>query len=176
MNKLKVGDLIFVKDGSILSRAIRLVSTGRFLQDVPHHVAVVEAIEDNGATLIDANWFKGVRRVDLSVYNNATLWFMRLKEPRDIEKGIEFLQNQIGLGYDRLALLGIFGRAFYRLFGKRIYTKVKFMRNLLEVRTKFFCSEIVSIYGTETGKTLWRAHPSVTTPFDLWRSPLLFDV
>ena len=173
---LKVGDLVFVKDNSILSRTIRLVSTGRFGREVPHHVAVVETVGDDGVTLIDANWFEGVRRVNLSIYNNATVWFMRMKEPRDIEKGIEFLQNQMGLGYDRFAILGIFGRAFYRLFGKKVYTKVKFMRNLLETRTKFFCSEIVAIYGKETGKTLWSADPSVTTPFDLWRSKEIFNV
>ena len=99
-----------------------------------------------------------------------------MKDPRDIQKGIEFLNDQRGLKYDKTAILGILLRATWRIFGERIYNKVKFMRNMLERKTRFFCSELVEIYAGMTGKRLWHSHSSLTTPFDQFRSEELYDV
>lgn len=159
-----------------MSRAIRLVSTGKFNQNVPHHVAVIIAIHANIVVITEAVWGHGVRLQNLSVYNKDTVWIKRMKEPRDIQKGLHFLHDQLGLKYDRFAILGILARATFRLFGKRIYNRVRFMRNLIEQRTKFFCGEITSIYGKMTGKTLWHHPPSMTTPYDLFRSEQLAGV
>ena len=173
---MQVGDLVFVKSNSIVSKVVRLVSTGKVNQDVPHHVAVVTAIYSTAIVLTEAAWGSGVKTVPFSKYGKDTIWIMRMVEPRDIQKGLEFLHNQIGLGYDRTAIFGIFLRSFWRLLGPRVYNKIKRIRNFLDSKTKFFCSELVSYYGMETGKKLWNASPTETTPFDLWRSRLLFDV
>jgi len=173
---LKVGDLVFVKNNSIISRVVRLVSTGKFNQDVPYHVAIVTAIYSGIVVLTEATYGKGVHLQDLSTYDNDTVWIKRMKDPRDIPKGLRFLNDQIGLKYDKFAILGIVGRAFFRLFGNRVYQRVKLVRNFLDSRTKFFCSEVTAYYGMETGKRLWKAHPSETTPYDLWRSEELYDI
>lgn len=162
---MKRGDILFTRNNSLLSKAIRVVETGRFGRNVPSHVAVIV----DGYFLIDAT-FRGVRKAPIRTYNKNKRWIGRMKEPRDIEKGIEYLYGQVGKQYDFMQLVGIFARTGLRLFGKKIYNKSRFIRNFLDSKQKFICAELVAIYGEETGKRLWHHHPSNITPFDLWRS------
>jgi hypothetical protein len=168
---LKDGDLVFVGGRSLISKAIKVVSSGRLhhLKIVPSHVAIVSAMYGGKVVLVEAN-FRRVQYVDLDIYDDYDVWFARMKDPRDIHKGLQWANRQLGKRYDYTALVGILMRSMFRLLGPEVYNRVKFMRNMLESRTRFFCSELVSKYAKETGKALWRHADSVTTPFDLFRS------
>lgn len=170
---IKEGDLIFVNNRGLFSKIIRLVETGKFNQDVPSHVAIVTSIYSNEIMLIEANYLKGVRLISLDIYNSQRCWFARMKEPRDIQEGLEWLNNQLGMRYDLMQLLGIFARGFFRLLGKRVYNRVRFIRNFLNSKQKFICSELVEIYAGITGKRLWKGSIGLVTPYDLFRSPFL---
>ena len=174
---LKAGDLVFVGSKGPLSKAIKIVSSGRLhnLAYVPSHVAIVASIDGESIILIEANLRK-VELTNLEVYRKSKVLFARMKDPRDIEKGLEWANSQLGTGYDYTALFGILARSVFRIFGPRIYNKVRFMKNLLEKKTRFFCAEFISVYAKLTGKRLWRHHDSVTTPFDLVRSDEIYFV
>jgi len=168
---IKVGDLVFVGGGGLIANAVKIVSAGRTydLAKVPDHVAIVSAVYSDAVVLLEAN-FKRVELVDLKIYSKCILWFARMKEPRDIMTGLKWAHKHFGKRYDKMAIVGILARSVFRLFGPRIYDRVRFMKNLLNQKTAFFCSELVSGYGRKTGKDLWRHPDSVTTPWDLKRS------
>ncbi len=167
---VKKGDIIFINNKGLFSKIIRLVETGRFGQDVPSHCAVVMSIYSNKVMLIEANYLKGIKLVSLDVYNNEKCWFARMKEPRDIQKGLEWLNDQIGMRYDLMQIVGIFARGFFRLLGKKVYNKARFVRNFLNSKQKFICSELIEIYSSLTGKRLWHGAIGLVTPYDQWRS------
>ena len=168
---MKVGDLFFVSGTSLISKAIKIVSTGRThdLEEVPSHVAIVWHIFDDKVLLLEAN-FRKVEIVPIKKYRKYKTWIASMKEPRDIPKGLKWAFQQEGMAYDFTAILGILLRSTFRIFGPEVYMRVKFMRNLLEERVRFFCSELASTYGQMTGNRLCSSHASVTTPYDLFRS------
>ena len=173
--KLKKGDIIFFKSNSFFSRMIRLVESAKKSQNIPHHVAIVTGIYANKIAIIEAT-LKGVKVSSLSIYDNNRIWFGRLKEPigkKDMDKILVWLNSQIDIPYDYTALVGIFFRSFFRLLGPKIYKKVRFVRNFLDSRTRFFCSELVSMGYSIVDVHLWHAHLSLTTPYDLFRSDKL---
>lgn len=167
---IKKGDIVFVCNDGIFSHIIRLVESGKFNQSIPSHCAIVMSVYSNKVMLIEANYLKGVRLVSLDTYNNQKCWFARMKEPRDIQKGLEWLNERIGTRYDIMQLIGIFARGFFRLLGKKVYNKVRFIRNFLNSKQKFICSELVEIYAGITGKRLWKGSIGLVTPYDLFRS------
>lgn len=172
---IKIGDLVFMRSNTFMGWAIRTVSTGRLKSTAPNHVAIVTGVTPDEVILLEAG-FKGVALTTLKAYDKQKVWIKRMKEPRNIPKGIEWALGQQSKGYDFTALLGILCRSSVRLLGPKVYNKVRGFRNLLNSRTRFLCSELASKYGAMTGKPLWDADFSVTTPFDLIRSPLLEDV
>ena len=165
----EIGDIIFFKNNSLLSRTIRLVETGKFRQDVPSHVAVIDFLPYGDVSLIEAQGLK-VRRARLSKYRKQKLWYARLKEPRDIQEGIHWLNQQIGKRYDFKQLVGIWLRGFWRLLGSKAYKKIRKIRNFLDSKQQFICSELIEGYAEKTGERLWHGDISLVTPYDLWRS------
>jgi hypothetical protein len=173
---IKEGDIIFVHTNSWVSRMINLVQRGKFATGSPSHVAVVVSVHSSVVMLIEAN-LRGVVLVPLKTYDKSKVWHKRIKSPKKMQLGLILLNEQLGVRYDFLQLWGIAARAFFRLFGKRVYQKSKTIRNFLDSRTRFICSELVYLYIQEvTGKKPWKSHISQTTPWDLFRSPLLKDV
>lgn len=167
---IKRGDIVFVMNQSIVSKTIRIVTTGRINQIVPSHIAIVENATHGSIALLEAN-FGGVRRLNLNpAYTKYKLWIGRMKDPRDIEKGLEWAQDVLGLKYDYTAIIGLWTRSFFRILGKKAYHKIRFVRNFLDSKQRFFCSEYVSKYGIMTGEELWPHPDSETTPYDLFRS------
>ncbi len=173
--QMKKGDLVFIRSKSIVGWLIRLVSTGRFKSLAPNHVAIIYDVVPDGVILIEATSV-GVRLVDMKRYKNCKIWIKRMKEPRNVTLGLTWAYTMLGLKYDYRALIGIFARSLVRILGKRIYTKIKKFRNLLDTKMAFFCSEFVETYAMKTGKRLWIAHTSETTPWDLIRSDELQDI
>ena len=169
---IRPGDLIFFRDNTLLSKAIRLVSTGKFNQDVPSHVAIAYKRLDKEAfdyMTLEATF--SVRFGSLLSRPKATIWVMRLKDAPYLPEALRWAEAQVGRGYDYTALVGILLRSFWRLAGPWWYEKSKTVRNLLESKTRFFCSE----YGFEfcrkvTGRDPWNSIPAQTTPYDLYRS------
>lgn len=181
MSMVLPGDLIFFRDNTFISKAIRLCSTGKFNQDVPSHVGIALRPCDNFAeqlidyVMLEATWT--VREGKVSARPNATVWVMRIKDPKNNEKALAWAKTQVGKGYDYTALVGIWLRSFTRLLGPWVYSKSKKVRNYLESKTKFFCSE----YGFEymkksTGRDPWDSVPAETTPYDLFRSKDLIEI
>lgn len=169
MSDIQTGDIVFLRDNSLLSRTIRLVETGKFRQDVPSHVAIVLYNIGEELRILEAQ-FGGVREVNLSIYKNPKLWFFRINKPCDIGKGIEWAEKQIGKKYDIPQLIGIFLRGFWRLLGPKIYEKSRKIRNFMNSRQSFICSEYVALYGKAMDKTFWHVADSQVTPYDLFRS------
>lgn len=173
--KILEGDLIFIFVGSWISRLINLVQRGKFGQKSPSHIAIVSSVYANKVMLIEAT-LRGVKLTDMKVYDKATTWHKRIKNPKDIQKGLILLNEQIGIPYDYLQLVGILARSFFRLFGKKVYQKSKRIRNFLDSKQRFICAEIAYMFIKEaTGKKPWDSHISQTTVWDIFRSPLLED-
>ena len=177
---IKRGDILFFKNSSLISKIIRVVETGKWKMEVPSHTAVVKKIDFNGIGLIEAS-FSGIREINLKAYKHYTMWVGTMKPPRDIDKGLEWFENSLGRPYDYSALAGILLRAGIRMFSPKIYSKVKWMKNILNSKIAFFCSEAVAWYASITGKKLCEEHFSTNTPFDVWKSdqvdvtPLFWD-
>ena len=170
------GDIIFIYVGSWISKIINLTQTGKFNQKCPSHVAVVSGVYANMVVLTEAT-LRGVKITNLDRYKNVKTWHKRIKKPKDMQKGLIFLNEQLNIPYDYMQLVGMIARTFFRLFGKRAYQKSKTIKNFLDSKQKFVCSELTGMFIKEvTGKEPWRAHLSQITPFDLWRSQLLDDV
>lgn len=173
-NKIKDGDIFFTMDKSILSRSIRLVTTGKVGMQVPSHVGVISIVYtingDKRICTIESLYTAGVSRRTLAKRlknKDVTIWIGRLKKPRNIIKGLRWLETQVGMDYDYTALLGILAKAAFRFLGLH---KIASVRNFLESRSRFFCSELVCEYGKKTGKRLWHHKSCETTPYDLFRS------
>lgn len=181
MSRVLPGDLLFFRDNTLISRAIRLCSTGKYSQDVPSHVGIALRPCDNLADslvdyiMLEATWT--VREGRVSTRPNATVWVMRLKDPKDLDHALLWAQAQVGKGYDYTALVGIWLRSFTRLLGKKIYEKSKTVRNYLDSKTRFFCSEYGFEYAEQAiGHKPYNSVPAETTPWDLARSPDLIEI
>ena len=157
----KVGDIIFLKSDSVASHVIRFVTTGRWNQNVPSHVAIICDLQPD-TMLIESAFWGGVRIVPLSMYDNDTKWFCRMCPPRNIDRGIRWAKRQLGKKYDYSGIIGLAIRAVLMWLGYR--------GNLLDNKMAFWCSEFVAVFAKRTGKTLWHAPPNETTPYDLFRS------
>ena len=163
--KLERGDIVFVKTNSFFSRMIRVVESGKKGQNIPHHAAIVTSVYADKTAVIEAT-LRGVKISPLSIYKNGTIWVGRLKEPiskKDMNAMLVWLNSQISMPYDYTALIGIIGRSFFRLLGPKVYKKSRFVRNFLDSRTRFFCSELVSMAYSIVDVHLWHAHLSLTT-------------
>lgn len=170
---IKEGDLIFTYTGSIFSKLVNIVQRGRFGDKSPSHVAVVTNIYSSDIILIEAS-LRGVRTINLDHYEKAKTWVKRIKDPKDVQKGLIHINRWIGEPYDYVQLGGMLARTFFRLFGKRVYQKSKTIRNFLDSRQKFICSELGGKFVKEsTGKEPWHCDMSQLTPWDLFRSDLL---
>lgn len=170
------GDFIFLRNNSLLSRTIRLVETGKFDQDVPSHVAIACETTADDIILIEASC-GSVRMNLLSRYKGCKIWVKRMKDPKDVEKGLEWARLQIGTKYDYFQLIGILLRGFFRLFGPKVYEKSKRVKNFLDSKCQFICSEFGEIYAEKAKERLWpTANIGEVTPYDLFRSPILDDV
>ncbi len=178
---IKRGDIVFFKNNSLLSRTIRLVETGKPWQDVPSHVAIVADVVKNDyfpdktpeVILIEAQGLR-VRKYLLSSYKKQKIWYARIKEPVDIEAGLKWANKQIGKRYDFKQLIGIYLRGFWRLLGPRIYEKARKVKNYLDSRQQFICSELVyEDIEIATGKKPWDCEKGQATPWDIFRSLLL---
>lgn len=171
---MKEGDLLFVFGNSWVSRLIKIVSAGRMhnLENVPSHVAIVWVTLEDDTLLIEAN-FKGVQITPIKKYKKCKTRLARMKEPRDIKKGLQWAFQQENTNYDFLQLGGILLRSFWRLFGNKLYQKSKKIRNFLDSKTRFICSEFVENYASLTGSRLWKGDFGFVTPHDLYRSDFL---
>jgi len=170
---IKVGDIVFFRDNSLLSKTICLVETGKFGRIVPSHCGVVSCLAGENVYIIEAQ-FGGVREVLIKKYKKSIKWYARMKGERDIQKGIDYLNNMIGRTYDIPQIIGIYMRGFWRLLGPKVYEKSRTVRNYLDSKTSFICSELVERYAEVTGDRLWpHAEISLITPYDLWRSSRL---
>ena len=67
---LKRGDLVFVYSKSLISRAIRLVETGKFSQVVPYHVAMVLSTYMGEVKLLEAT-MGGIKVNPITKYKNS---------------------------------------------------------------------------------------------------------
>ena len=172
MERLKEGDIVFIDSKTWLSRMIQIVTTASLTKRVPSHVAIVSSIYSNTVVITEAT-LKGVIQSDLNIYYGKVLYVKRMREPRDIYKGLVWLNSELGRGYDYMQLFGILGRSFWRLFGDRVYNRSKRIRNLLDSKTRFICSELVEVFASVTGKRLWHGSIGFVTPADLNRSELL---
>ena len=171
LNKVNVGDIIFTRDDGFISNLIRLVETGKPDADVPSHCAIVDCIYLLNSTivinLIEASYW-GVRHITLDSYlKNSKVWLSRMTGFRDIEKGLKWLDKQVGKPYDFTQLIGIFIRALLRWSG---LAKFKWAKNFLDSKQEFICSELVEKYADETGERLWNGEIGFVTPYDLFRS------
>ena len=165
MEDLRRGNIAFVYGRGFISRLIQIVETGTFRKRVPSHVAIVY----NDKMLIEAN-FKGVMIVPVKKYRKCKVVYAEMNPPRDIDKGLLWAELQIGTRYDFAQLGGILARSFWRLFGKKVYNKSKRVRNFLNSKTRFICSEFLEMYASLTGGRLWHGKIGFVTPWDIMRS------
>ena len=173
---VKPGDLVFVRGRSLLSKAIGFVSTGgKFRNFAPSHIAIVAATTSSNILLIEAA-FSGIRYTNLDTYKNYTVWIKRVVGSYDIKTSLEWADSKVGTRYDYLQIMGILSRSLLRLFGKRLYRKSKSIRNFLDSKQKFICSEFVGKIFKRLGIILWHGDISHWTPHDLNRSDLLYEV
>ncbi len=173
---IRQGDIIFFKNNSLLSRAIRLVETGKFNMDAPSHVAIAYETSGEDIVLIEASC-GSVRMNLLSRYKGCKVWVKRMKDPKDVEKGLGWARLQIGKKYDYFQLIGILLRGFFRLFGPKVYEKSKLVKNFLDSKCQFICSEFAESYAEKAKERLWpTANIGEVTPYDLFRSQILDDV
>ncbi len=173
---IKPGDFFFVRSNSFISRMVRLVETGKWKNDAPSHVAIVSSVYSDSIVLIEASMGIGIRIVNSKIYDNDTTWYKRMVEPRNIQEGLMWADKQLGISYDFPQIVGIFFRSFLRLLGKRVYNKSKTVRNLLDSKQKFICSELTEGFSEETGERLCSGDISLVTPHDQNRSNKLIDV
>ena len=170
---MKRGDLVFFYDDTLLARTISLVETGKPNRKAPAHVAIITLITDDATYIMEAQ-FGGVREVSISIYAKAKKWYASMNGERDIEKGITWLYSQVGEKYDTAQIVGIWMRGFWRLWGPWWYAKSRKVRNYLDSRQSFICSELVEKYAEITGGRLWpNAELSQVTPWDLMRSDFI---
>lgn len=172
INDIKPGDIFFTCDNSLISKAIRFVETGGKLplKTIPSHVGIITHISLDKIYIVEAS-FWGVRASILRLFfkKGVYLWLAHLKPPRHIETGLKWATTQIGVKYDFTALIGIFLKASLRFLPQKIQ-RWKFIKNYLESKERFFCSEFVEMFSGLTGKRLWYGDESLVTPFDQYRS------
>jgi len=167
---IKRGDLIFFSDDSLLAKTISLVETGKTGMKAPSHIAVISRIAIDAVYIVEAQ-FGGVREIDMSIYDKSKKQYATMQGERDIDIGIDWLRDQIGKKYDVKQLIGIWMRGFLRILGPWWYEKSRTVRNFLDSRQSFICSELVERYAEITGSRLWpKADISQVTPWDLYRS------
>ena len=172
LSQVAVGDIVFFMNDTWLSKAIRLVETGFFSTIAPSHVAIVETVLDDDLGLIEALY--SVKRNKMSAHMGSYVWIARIKDPKDIAKGLAFVQSKVGDGYDYLALAGIACRCFWRLMGTWVYEHSLRVRNFLASKQKFFCSELgYDCCQQATGLEPCHENSEECTPYDLFRSTLL---
>ena len=104
ISKIQKGDIFFLMDNSLISKAICLVETGKFSQSVPSHTGIITGVYSihGGIILTIEAFFDGVKN---GVLNNrfkkhTRIWLARMDNPRDYEKGINWLEKQIFKKYD----------------------------------------------------------------------------
>lgn len=182
--KIKPGDIIGVYDDRFTHRIICMTQTGGWWRRyaIPAHVALVTSVYADNVFLIEADINKGVQSALLSKYQKkgTKLWIGRLKEPKHVQKGLQWAYDQIGKKYDKRQLIGIFFRSFIRLFGRKWYAKSRHIRTIFDTREKLICSEFVSIaLGIIRGKPLFSKKGgknidlSLQTPYDIFRNPAI---
>jgi len=170
--KPQEGDIVFFKDNSLMARMIRLVETGKFGQDAPNHVAVITLIYNDTYIITEAQ-VGGVCQINISKYAKSKKWYAKMRPPRDIDAGLAWLNEQVAENreYDYKQLIGIWARGFCRLLGPKIYERSRRIKNFLDSKQSFICSEIVEQYAAKTGARLWpQANIGEVTPWDLFRS------
>lgn len=165
---IKRGDLFFTRDDSLWSKTVSLVETGEYGRKVPTHVGIVTFVGKEIA-IIEATYPR-VRYATLDQYNGCEIWFARMKGERQIENGLMWAYKQVGTSYDLMQLVGIWARGGLRLLGHGLYERSKFIRNFLNSKQRFICSELIERYAIKTGGRLWHGDIGDVTPFDLWKS------
>lgn len=168
--KIKKGDILTFRNDGLLSWAIRLVTTGKFGQDTASHVAIVQRVDIEGVWIIHATSPK-VKISNLKEYRKYKIWRQEIIEPCDIVKGLAWAEEQQGVAYDFLQGAGLFFRAFLRILGSKVYKWSRKVRNFLDSKQDFICSEFASFTILETGKTMPKGiHLSQITPHDLHKA------
>ena len=162
---IEPGDIFFTRDNSLLSRAIRIVETNKIPPPkVPSHVGVITCVytfnDDLIIETIEA-LATGVRVSKLHK-KRGVIWLARMKGDRDIVKGLEWLEKQLGTRYDYLQFFSLIFRALMKKLGLK--------KNYLNSKIRFICSELVEQYAKETGSRLWYGDTGFVTPYDLSRS------
>lgn len=176
--KLEEGDIVFFNTKSLLSKAINIVQRGglEHMNDTPSHVATVTAIYANIIVITEAV-LSGVRVRELKITDKTVVGVKRIIDPLHMHEGLVWLSEQVGRGYDYGALVGILLRSFWRLFGKKVYQRSKRIKNFLDSKVRFVCSEMKYIFIQKvTEKKPWDSVASQTTVWDLYRSKLLKEV
>ena len=169
---IREGNIVFFKDDSLFAKTIRFVETGKCKQDVPNHVAIITMIVGDEVIITEAQ-VGGVRQINIEKYAKSKKWYARMTDPGDIPKGLQWLKEQVesNVSYDYGQIAGIWLRGFCRLLGSKIYDKSRKIRNFLNSRQSFICSELVERYAQKTGSRLWpSAEISQVTPYDLYKS------
>jgi len=178
LKKIKAGDIFFTRNNSIISRAIRLVETGKFKQDVPSHCGIIESVcEVDGKIRIFTleSLFGGTVSGLLENYcrKGTHVWIKRTKGYFRTEQALLWAYKQRFVKYDALALLGIFIRAIMRKLGLEKFPMIK---NYLNSKRRFYCSEYVGHYGKKGGVKYWKGDISFWTPYDIYRSKKLRSI
>lgn len=142
------GDICFYTPGDFTGHIIAAASKGRF-----SHVAV-----DQGDGTVIAADFQGVNRYKR---DDARITAVAPPPGSDIERGIRWLDQQVGLGYGFLDVLD----AFFRLTIKTTF--------FVGRARSYDCSDLVTRYLIECGQADWLGplaqEPHLVTPNDLAR-------
>ena len=163
---IKDGYIFFTMDNSLLSKIIRYVECGGEIRDVPSHVGWVHLVTDEYVGTIEA-MYSGVYYHYLNNYykSGTTIWIARIKN-LNVEPALKYAESQVHSKYDFTGIFGIFLRYLIRKYS---LNKIKWLDNLLESKTRFFCSEFIVLGASEGGISIGKGDPSFITPYDIFR-------
>ena len=177
ISKLNAGDIFFSNDNSLLSKIIRYVETGGKIlntKNIPSHTGIITDVytinNRSYVNIIEAT-YTGVWKSTIDKYlkKNVRLWIARIKDPKNIEKGISWAMSQQGRKYAFWQLGAILILALLRWTNAKM-KRHKLLSQLLDKRQKFICSELVTIYSRQVDHNIKEGDPNFLTPWDLFRS------
>lgn len=168
---IKPGDNIFFMDNGLLSRTIRLVSTGKKGVETASHMATVHSIDLEGVWIVEAAW-PTTRKINLKRYRKSKMWVRNFNDPEAFRLALKWAATQ-NMPYDPMHIVGIFLRGFTRLLGPKIYARNRRMRILLSSKIRFICSEFCAYILKMAGYPLPAcAHITQLTPNDIKKTEI----
>ncbi|MCK5018207.1 MAG: hypothetical protein KAS32_14215 [Candidatus Peribacteraceae bacterium] len=141
---MKVGDIIFTRDDSWLSKLIRLRTLGNW-----SHVGIVMSI--NPFICIAAE-FSGVKSTTIERWADCSQ-ILRVKETKkQTSKRLQFIESQLGKPYDFMGFIDFLT-----------------MQNH-QSNNRWFCSELVSHSFLEVGIDLFEGRRKLVAPSNLYEN------